>query len=145
MLIRKATKDDHDDVLVLMQYLQPNDLEVSRSLSQARFTEILNSDYFIITVAEKNSNVVGSCYINIIPNLTRNVAPYCLIENVVTHPDYRRQGVGKALINHALNHARGRNCYKAMLLTGRDKKVQEFYSACGMKSGSKTAFITRWD
>ncbi len=144
MLIREATKEDHDAILILMQYLHPNDSKVSRSVSLAKFIEILESDYFVITVAEKSNSVVGSCYINIIPNLTRDVAPYCLIENVVTHLDFRRQGVGQALINHALNYARSRDCYKAMLLTGRDKEVQEFYQACGMYSGSKTAFVTRW-
>lgn len=53
-----------------MECLHPNDPKVSRSVSQSIFTEILNSTNFRITLAEKNNSIVGSCYINVIPNLT---------------------------------------------------------------------------
>lgn len=86
----------------------------------------------------------GTCYINIIPNLTRRAAPYAVIEDVVTHPDFRRQGIGKALISHALKFAKTDGCYKVMLLTGGDQDVLDFYKSCGMKSGVKTAFVERW-
>ncbi|WP_445632051.1 GNAT family N-acetyltransferase [Nostoc sp. DSM 114167] len=36
-------------------------------------------------------------------------------ENVITHLDYRRQGVGKRLIHHAFQSAWSHNCYKVML------------------------------
>ena len=144
MLVRTATLEDHDRVMELMRFLQPNDPKLSEEKSQSLFSEIVNSRQFIILVAEKNERIAGSCYINIIPNLTRQAAPYAVIENVVTHPDFRRQGIGKALMVHALELAKTDGCYKVMLLTGGDQGVLEFYKSCGMKSSVKTAFIERW-
>jgi len=144
MLVRAATLEDHDRVMELMCFLQPNDPKLSEAESQSIFSEIVNSRRFIILVAEKHKCIASTCYINIIPNLTRHAAPYAVIENVVTHPDFRRQGIGKALMTHALELAKTVGCYKVMLLTGGDQDVLEFYKSCGMKSGVKTAFIERW-
>jgi len=144
MFVRAAILADHDGVIELMQYLNTSDPKLSETVSMPVFSKILESNSFTIAVAELNAKLVGSCYINVIPNLTRNAAPYAVIENVVTHPEYRRQGVGKALVSFALRQAKADGCYKVMLLTGRDKGVQKFYESCGMKSGVKTAFIERW-
>jgi GNAT superfamily N-acetyltransferase len=37
-----------------------------------------------------------------VPNLTRGGSPYALIENVVTHHDFRKRGFGKQILNFAL-------------------------------------------
>ena len=144
MLVRAATLNDHDRVMELMRFLQPNDPILSEPESQSIFSEIVNSTWSIILVVEKNKCIAGTCYVNIIPNLTRLAAPYAVIENVVTDPDFRLQGIGKALMTHALELAKTEGCYKVMLLTGGDQNVLKFYNSCGMKSGVKTAFIERW-
>ena len=144
MQVRVATSKDLDAVLALMRFLNPDDPKLPESSSQSVFKEILESPNFTITLAEIDSEVVGSCYINIIPNLTRAAAPYAVIENVVTHPQFRRQGIGRTLISHAMEQAKSAGCYKVMLLTGGDPDVQNFYQSCGMTSNTKTAFIKRW-
>ena len=145
MLVREAIEDDYGAVLELMRHLNPEDPEIPESISHSLFSKILKSDSFKITVAEIDNETVGTCYLNIIPNLTRQASPYAVIENVVTHPDFRRQGVGHALISNAVNSAKYKGCYKVMLLTGRDENVHEFYESCGMTSGAKTAFLVRFD
>ena len=144
MLVRAATLKDHDAVVDLMQYLHASDPKLAKNVTMSKFREISESRYFTITVAEIENQLVGSCYINVIPNLTRNAASYAVIENVVTHPDHRLMGVGKTLVSNALEQAKADGCYKVMLLTGGDTGVQQFYESCGMKSGVKTAFIERW-
>jgi len=142
--VRVATSLDLETVLALMQFLHPEDTHPPDTASQSVFKEILESGNFMITLAEINDEVIGSCYTNVIPNLTRTAKPYAVIENVVTHPDFRRRGVGKALVTDALERAKAAGCYKVMLLTGGDADVQNFYRSCGMTSQSKTAFIRRW-
>ncbi|WP_335084621.1 GNAT family N-acetyltransferase [Nostoc sp.] len=93
-------------------------------------------------VADWEGNLIASCILVIVPNLTRGARPYGLIENVITHPDYRHQGVGKCLIHHALQSAWSHNCYKVMLLSrSQTKEVLQFYEKTGFKKGIKTGFV----
>jgi GNAT superfamily N-acetyltransferase len=79
-----------------------------------------------------------------VPNLTRGARPYGLIENVVTHPDWRGRGIGTAVLHHALNLAWDADCYKVMLLTGRtDEATLGFYERAGFAGGEKTGFVAR--
>ncbi len=86
--------------------------------------------------------IVSSCVCVVIPNLTRNGRPYALIENVVTHADYRGKGYATACLNYAKEIAQKENCYKIMLLTGsKEAKTLHFYQNAGYNSSDKTAFI----
>ena len=67
-----------------------------------------------------------------------------MIENVVTHPDYRNRGIGTRLLKRAQEIAKEKGCYKVVLLTGR-KNVIPFYEKAGFVKGLKTGFIIRFD
>jgi GNAT superfamily N-acetyltransferase len=80
----------------------------------------------------------------VIPNLTRGARPYGLIENVVTHPEYRKQGIGSNLLRYALRLAWEKQCYKVMLLTGRkQEETLRFYESVGFQRGIKTGFVAK--
>ena len=145
MVIRTAELHDHDAVMALLTFLNPDDPAVEEKNSIAVFKEIVDSPYLTLLLAEDADALVGSCYLNITPNLSRNAKPYAVIENVITHPDHRRKGIGTQLMQEATQLAEASGCYKIMLLTGRDGDVQNFYSNTGFKSGSKTAFVVRFD
>ena len=104
--------------------------------------ELCNDPKLHCFVATVDDTPVASCILAIIPNLTRGARPYGLIENVVTRAEYRCQGIGTALLRHALAVAWEHNCYKVMLLTGRkDESVLRFYEKAGFRQGVKTGFI----
>jgi GNAT superfamily N-acetyltransferase len=93
-------------------------------------------------VGQADGQIVSSCTMAIIPNLTRGARPYGLIENVVTHRDYRKRGYGTQVLQHALQVAWNQDCYKVMLMTGRkDEATLRFYQRAGFKRGIKTGFI----
>mgnify|MGYP000920874587 CR=1 FL=1 len=88
--------------------------------------------------------LVSSCVLLVIPNLTRGCRSYALIENVVTHAEHRQRGYGRALLHAALAHAWGKNCYKAMLMTGsKDESTLRFYANAGFDGHDKQAFVAR--
>ena len=87
---------------------------------------------------------VSSCVLVVVPNLTRGGRPYALVENVITHPDFRHMGFASAVLAYAEQLARDANCYKIMLSSGaKDKATLRFYEAAGYNRLDKTAFV-RW-
>ena len=143
MHIRLVMRDEYDQLLVLMRQLNPLDPEASDIELQV-FKEIINSTYLDLLVAEDGGLLLGSCYLNVIPNITRGGRPYAVIENVVTDSAHRNRGIGKSLLDHAVKLAWAQNCYKVMLMSGRTEiAVHAFYKKCGFNADEKQAYIQR--
>ena len=145
-MIREATEKDLNEILELYLFLHETVIpEYNDNLVQT-WKRIMNDDLHHGIVYEVEGKIVSSCVCVIIPNLTRNVRPYALIENVVTHADYRGRGYATECLAYAERFARESNCYKIMLLTGaKDEKTLNFYKNAGFNTNDKTAFIKKLD
>lgn len=97
-----------------------------------------------LLVGEADGRVVSAVTLVAVENLTRNLRPYAIIENVVTHADFRGHGYAATLINHASEIAAALGCYKIMLLTSaKTDDTLRFYEKCGFNRRDKTGFI-KW-
>ncbi len=144
VLVRNATPEDLPLLLALYLQLNPDDPPVDAVLAQAVLHGILASSHFELFVAELAGEVVGTCYLNIVPNLSRGLSPYAVLENVVVEQRARGRGIGQAVVRHALDRAWQRGCYKVMLMTGsRKESTHGFYRSCGFLSGDKFAFVAK--
>ena len=142
--LRRATRDDLDALLALYAQLNPGDAPLARERATTILDRILASEPLAIIVATQDDAVVATCYLNVIPNLTRGGASYAVIENVVVDGARRGAGLGQAVVRFALAEAWRRGCYKVLLQTGsRDPRVHRFYEACGFSAGEKTGFVAR--
>jgi ribosomal protein S18 acetylase RimI-like enzyme len=143
VVIRTIRRDELAALLALYAHLHREDDPLPDDAALASvWDEILSDPKIQCFVAELDGRLAGSCTLSIIPNLTRGARPYGLIENVVTHADYRRQGIGTHLLRHALRYAWERNCYKVMLSTGSQREATlRFYENAGFKRGIKTGFV----
>ncbi|MBD2213236.1 GNAT family N-acetyltransferase [Nostoc linckia FACHB-104] len=141
--IRLIIRDELPQLLSLYQHLNPVDAPLpADNILQSLWDEILNNPRLFYIVADISGKLVSTCNLTIIPNLTRGASPYGIIENVVTHTDYRKQGLGTQVIRYALNIAWQHNCYKVMLLTSsKREETLRFYEQVGFKRGLKTGFI----
>ncbi|KOR90182.1 GNAT family N-acetyltransferase [Paenibacillus solani] len=142
LFARSIERNELPKLLQLYKHLHEQDpeLEFDDQLDQL-WEEILKDDYMKIIVVEQDGELVATCVLNILKNLTRHARPYALIENVVTHQDYRRQGLGRLLMNQAIEIARQRNCYKVMLLTGqKGEEIHLFYQSLGFRNDVKTGY-----
>lgn len=141
--LRPAGPNDLPGLLALYAELNPADPPLDAATASDRFAAILAQPGMTIVVAVRDGMPLASCTLVIVPNLTRAGAPYALIENVVTYRTARRQGLGRAVIRHAIDTAWKAECYKVMLLTGRsDTGANDFYASCGFKQ-DKTGFQVR--
>lgn len=105
---------------------------------------MLASSFMTVIVAQAAELLVSSCMLAIVPNLSRGGRSYGVIENVVTHADYRRQGLGRRVLMHALDVAWQADCYKVLLATGSKRETTlRFYEEAGFQRGGKTYFEVR--
>lgn len=139
----RLIRDDEVGLLLdLYAHLHPDDSSTTPDVVDSVWKQVRSTPGIHIIVADSDGLLVASCALCIIPNLTRGCRPYGLIENVVTHADFRRQGLGKQVVRRALDIAWANDCYKVMLLTGRsDPEIRRFYEACGFVFGQKTGFL----
>lgn len=141
-MVREIKENELNELLNLYLYLHEKFVpEMTEQLKNTWETIMKDKNHHII-VNEVGNKIVSSCVCVIIPNLTRNVRPYALIENVVTREDYRGKGYATECLNYAKKIAVKENCYKLMLLTGSKKEsTLNFYRKAGYNSDDKTAFI----
>lgn len=141
-MIREAKKEDLKELLELYLDLHEESIPEPSDRLSGTWEQILEDQNHHLIVNEINGKIVSSCVCVIIPNLTRNVRPYAFLENIVTHKDYRGQGLASECLEYAKQIAKDCNCYKMMLMTGsRKKETLDFYKRCGYNSTDKTAFI----
>ena len=143
-MFREARESDFSDVLHLYGQLQPSDPILRDGSDQSAFHQVLNTHGLSLFVLELEGRVIGTTYLNVIPNITRSASPYAVIENVVIEESLRARGLGKQLIISTLAAAWEAGCYKAMLMTGsRNPATHAFYKACGFSPDEKTAYVAR--
>ena len=141
-MVRGAVKEDLDELLNLYLFLHEKNIPENSDYLENTWKTIIEDINYHIIVNEVNGKIVSSCVCVIIPNLTRNIRPYALIENVVTNENYRGKGYATECLNYAKEIAIKNNCYKMMLLTGtKNENTLAFYKNAGYNSNDKIAFI----
>jgi len=143
MKIRFAGRQDIPQLLKLYRHLDPDDKETPIADALRNWEQLMLYVGSNILIGCVDENIVTTCTLIVIPNLTRGGAPYALIENVVTDSAYRNRGYGKAVLRAAAEAAWQANCYKVMLLTGSKRPATlKFYQDAGFEQ-SKTGFQMR--
>ena len=142
--IREIAEDELSALLCLYAHLHLEDEMSPFSEALPAWKKLRQDPNQHFFGAYWDGSLASTCTLVVVPNLTRQMRSYALIENVVTHPDHRRRGLGTALLKHALTAAWAQNCYKVMLLTGsRNEQTLRFYESAGFQRGDKTGFVAR--
>ncbi|WP_245958127.1 GNAT family N-acetyltransferase [Roseimicrobium gellanilyticum] len=144
-ILRKLRPDELPALLELYRHLHEDDDWLPSPAGYEQVWESICANPLLHYFgAEVTGRLFATCTLTIIPNLTRAARPYGVVENVVTHPDFRKRGLATALLRHALDFARKENCYKVMLFTSRkDEATLRFYEQAGFQSGVKTGFVAK--
>ena len=144
MLVREAKSQDFDALMRLYRQLHADDPILSDGSDREVFARIQRSDNLHLFLLEADGRIHSTCYLNIIPNITRSARPFAIIENVVTDASQRGRGFGTRVVRHALDFAWSQGCYKAMLQTAsKEESTHAFYRACGFSANEKVGYVAR--
>lgn len=147
MVIRNAKGTDANDLKELyfnhLTHFPPKE-EQDMSLWQNLLDQFEKDEKMHLLVVEEDGKVVSSVQMAIIENLTHNIRPFAVIENVVTHADYRNKGYASALLERASEIAKEYRCYKVFLETGSNKEsTLNFYRENGFAIDEKHSCLKR--
>ena len=127
LLIRRSRSDDESSIIRLLKLIPANN-ELSKEdllAAQLRFRESTNLD---VLVAENQGEIIGFLVLSYVSALTGLRA---WIDDIAVDPSRRRQGIGQALVEAAIQRASRRGATHLFMDTGRGSpEVQRFYRAC---------------
>lgn len=133
--IREAVRDDLPSILRLYSQLGMDDGEVLNLAEAERIFDKMRfyPDYRLY-VASMDYLIVGTFALLIMDNLGHLGARSGVIEDVVVRKDLRSQGVGRRMMDFAMEKCREKGCYKitmsSNLLRGG---THRFYESLGYK------------
>ncbi len=106
-MIRKLELKDIEEVFELLNELYENKIEYSIFIE--KYKESLKDDKFYGIVAIENNKVVGVLISRIINRLAKK-KNILFIDDLIVNEKYRNTGVGKLLIQNAVDYAVSKNC-----------------------------------
>lgn len=135
MQIRMTTETDIPSILSLYAQLD-EDREITVSLSEAVeiFRRIESYPNYHIYIAEQHGKALGTFSLAIMDNLAHFGAKSGLIEDVVVDEKHRGQGIGKEMMQYAMDICRKNSCYKACLSSNlKRERAHNFYESLGFQ------------
>lgn len=130
LLIREGTSGDGEVVAQLIAELADSIGETASPTRQYVNT-FLGFPGSYLFVAEQDGQVVGMLSFSIRPNLY-HAGSCCLVDELVVAEKARGRGVGKALVQRLLLHAKEAGCAEASLsVMPGNTQAREFYRSLG--------------
>jgi GNAT superfamily N-acetyltransferase len=119
--------------------------ESRNTAAASALTSILADTRRALLIARARGEAVGTIDVIVSPNLTRDVHPFAVIENVVVVPAVRQRGIGRQLMAAAFDFARSLDCYKVQLVSANKRDAaHHLYDAMGFDadvSGYRRYFL----
>jgi len=132
--IRLAALKDVEKILKV--YAASLDNNHVLSIEEAKnifLKQTLYPDYKVF-VAELNSEVVGTFALLIMDNMAHLGTPSAVVEDVGVMPDLQGKGIGKQMMQFALQYAKEKGCYKMSLSSNlKREQAHQFYESLGFK------------
>ena len=142
-VVRVATEDDIPRILELYRQLVLTTSQAEQQHSPSPdhyrrvFAQICATPGYELFVAEHGGEIVGTTALLIVPNLSHSGLPWAVIENVVVDSHHQQLGIGKVLMDYAVNRAREAGCYRVSLSSNKKRtEAHQFYLSVGFKDSS---------
>jgi len=134
-------KDDLEGILKLLEQLIENrgpTINFNYAIKIWNYIEINNIKYML---AKENNDIIGLCNLCVFPNLTHNGKSLGYIGHLIVDKNYRQKGIGKKLMQKAIEYLKQSNCYKVIIQSGIEREgAHKFYEKLGFDGKSKKAY-----
>jgi GNAT superfamily N-acetyltransferase len=133
--LRKAVESDLPYLLELYREIE-DDNKLNTDLYSARkqFEKIQSYPNYSIYVAEKDKIIIGSFELLIMDNLAHLGQPSSIVEDVVVMKKYQGLGIGKQMMQFAIQVSKKEGCYKLALSSNiKREKAHKFYEGLGFE------------
>jgi GNAT superfamily N-acetyltransferase len=143
-LARLAQRADLASLLELFRVAEVSASAEPIERAERIWLETLSHEGVAVFVSAIDASIVSTCMLITAPNLLRAGGRHGFLENVVTHPEFRGRGHGRAVVDTALAAAWSKDCYHVLLQSGRnDPRVHRFYQRCGFEPGLRIGYVAR--
>jgi len=143
LTIREATSEDLPAVLRLYNQVDGDeDMSIDVQAAEAIFAKIASYPDYKVYVAELKNEIIGTFTLLIMDNMTHGGSTSGVIESVVVTKALQGQGIGKQMMEYAIERCQEKNCYKATLSSNMKRvDAHKFYERIGFKSHGRS-FLT---
>ena len=134
MLLRPATEADLPAVLELYRTALEDPKILSLEAATALFQKMQMYPDYVLYVAETEAGLVGTFALLVMDNLGHFGTPSGVVEDVAVRPDQQGRGIGKKMMEFALDRCREKGCYKLTLSSNlRRTDAHRFYESLGFR------------
>jgi N-acetylglutamate synthase-like GNAT family acetyltransferase len=137
---RKATINDLHTIIALLLEDELGHARESLSVKPDQryidaFHKIDADSNQYLMVVESDKEIIGTCHLTIMPSLTFIGSTRMQIEAVRISQKYRNQGIGKRMINEAIEWAKLNSVSIIQLTTNKKRtKAKNFYESIGFEA-----------
>lgn len=132
--IRPATIDDVGNILYIYAKALDNDNVLSVEKAQKIFLKQQQYPDYQVFIAELDNEIVGTFALLIMENMAHLGTPSAVVEDVGVLPTMQGKGIGKLMMEFAMQYAKEKGCYKMSLSSNlRREKAHQFYESLGFQ------------
>lgn len=111
-----------------------HEISLSEAQMQQIFAQISQIPHYHYYLVASGGEAVGCFSLLIVPTLMRDGAKEALLDAVVVLPQYRSQGIGKAIMQEVFQRCRAADCYKITLSSNLKRdRAHRFYENLGFQ------------
>ncbi|MDR6196039.1 GNAT family N-acetyltransferase [Siphonobacter sp. SORGH_AS_0500] len=132
--IRPAVSNDLFSILLLYKDALQDDKILSEAEAMHIFKTMQTYPSYTIYVALVQGRIIGTFALLIMENLGHNGAKSAVIEDVAVGSEFQGQGIGKRMMQFAMEKCREEKCYKVSLSSNLIReKTHAFYESLGFR------------
>lgn len=134
MQIRRATRDDLPVLLDLYRQLESQQPPLTMDRLAKVFDRLASYPDYGVYLALADGAAVGTFALLIMDTLGDRCAPEGIVEDVVVDRAHRGRGIGRAMMEFAMERCREAGCYKMVLSSNIVREeAHRFYETLGFQ------------